>query len=138
MKVPNEYRIGEAIKYGENTNSPIVRRCGYLESTNDYGNSGAFLLPRNRKATGYFFLVIASDGLGWEHISITVIPEQRCPTWEEMCYIKSLFWDDEEAVMQLHPPHSTWVNNHPYCLHLWRPIAEPIALPPPEMVGIIL
>jgi hypothetical protein len=52
-----------------------------------------------------------------------------------MCYVKSLFWDDEEAVMQLHPPKSEWVNNHPYALHLWRPIGATIPLPPSVLVG---
>jgi len=60
---------------------------------------------------------------------------ERCPTWEEMCFVKSLFWNDEEAVMQLHPPKSQWVNNHPYCLHLWKPMNAEIPLPDSLMVG---
>ncbi|MCX8016811.1 MAG: hypothetical protein N2690_02735 [Rhodocyclaceae bacterium] len=50
--------------------------------------------------------------------------------------MKALFWDDEDAVMQLHPPQSQWVNNHSYCLHLWRPTQQPIPLPPAILVGI--
>ena len=64
-------------------------------------------------------LVIASDGGGWDHVSVST-PE-RVPTWEEMCKIKSLFFDDEEVVMQLHPAKSQYVNYHERCLHLWRP-----------------
>lgn len=60
----------------------------------------------------------------------------RCPNWEEMCFVKSMFWDDDTAVMQLHPPKEDWVNNHAYCLHLWKPDAQEIPLPPPVMVGI--
>jgi hypothetical protein len=48
-----------------------------------------------------------------------------------------LFWGDEEAVMQLHPPKSTWINNHNFCLHLWKPhstVGE-IPLPPGIAVG---
>jgi hypothetical protein len=52
-----------------------------------------------------------------------------------MCYVKALFWDDEETVMQLHPPKSRWINNHPYCLHMWRPTKLEIPLPPDETVG---
>lgn len=52
-----------------------------------------------------------------------------------MCLVKSIFWDDEDAVMQLHPPRSEWVNNHRYCLHLWRPVGVEIPLPPSWMVG---
>lgn len=51
-----------------------------------------------------------------------------------MCYIKSLFWDDEEVVIQYHPKKSEYVNLHPYCLHLWKPIGIEIPTPPKEMV----
>jgi hypothetical protein len=45
--------------------------------------------------------VIASDGKGWEHISVSL--PNRCPNWREMCFIKSLFWDEEDVVIQYHP-----------------------------------
>ncbi|KVH51268.1 hypothetical protein WJ39_08580 [Burkholderia diffusa] len=38
--------------------------------------------------------------------------------------------------MQLHPPHTVYVNNHETCLHLWRPHADTIPLPHALMVGI--
>jgi hypothetical protein len=99
------------------------------------GDNGIFMLPRQGKK-GKFFTAIATNGMQWEHVSITISTENRCPTWEEMCYIKSVFWDDEETVMQLHPPKSQWVNNHPYCLHLWKPLKVEIPLPDPKLVGL--
>jgi hypothetical protein len=80
--------------------------------------------------------VIACDGLetGWDHVSVSL--PNRCPNWEEMCHVKSLFWDDEDTVMQFHPPKSEYVNNHPYCLHLWRPVGKAVELPPSILVGI--
>lgn len=78
--------------------------------------------------------VMASDGMGWEHVSVS--RKDRCPTWDEMCQVKAIFWDDEDCVMQLHPPRSEWVNNHSRCLHLWRPMGEAIPAPPMYMVGI--
>lgn len=78
--------------------------------------------------------IIASNGMGWDHVSVSL--PTRCPTWEEMCYVKSLFFDEEECVMQLHPPRSQWINNHPYCLHLWRPQSQDIPRPPSITVGI--
>jgi hypothetical protein len=83
--------------------------------------------------------IIASPGdademVPWEHVSVST--EKRCPNWTEMCFVKDLFWEPEETVMQLHPPRSTWINQHPYCLHLWRPLREPIPLPPPIAVGL--
>lgn len=34
---------------------------------------------------------------------------------------KDMFFDAEEVVVQYHPAKSQYVNNYPYCLHLWRP-----------------
>lgn len=82
--------------------------------------------------------IIASDGLdgeyeAWEHVSVSL--PNRCPTWTEMSLVKSLFWDDTDCVIQFHPPRSEYVNNHDYCLHLWRPIVQQIPLPPSILVG---
>lgn len=77
--------------------------------------------------------VQASDGGGWDHVSVSL--PSRCPTWEEMQYIKTLFWDDEDCVVQFHPPKSEYVNNHPYCLHLWKKQGCQYTTPPSIMVG---
>jgi hypothetical protein len=53
-----------------------------------------------------------------------------------MCAVKDLFWDPEDTVMQLHPPKSSWISNHPYCLHLWRPTGAEIPRPPDIFVGL--
>jgi hypothetical protein len=76
----------------------------------------------------------------WEHVSVTVrnrrgVPLLRCPTWEQMCKAKAAFWSEDEAVMQIHPPRADYVNHHPYCLHLWRPVGQTIPLPPSILVG---
>lgn len=76
--------------------------------------------------------VIAGCGFGWDHVSVSA--RNRVPSWNEMTYIKSLFWDDEETVVQFHPKKSEYVNNHPYCLHLWKPHNQEIVLPPRFMV----
>ena len=55
--------------------------------------------------------------------------------WEEMCFIKSLFWSEDDCVIQYHPPKSDYVNNHQYCLHMWRPIEQSLPTPPSFMVG---
>jgi len=88
------------------------------------------------KRKGQALRIIASDdqGEGWEHVSVSL--EDRCPTWDEMCFVKDLFWLPTEAVMQLHPPESEYVNNHRFCLHLWRPTKENIPLPPAIYVGV--
>ena len=105
---------------------------GPLATPVGIGPNGAFVI----KVNGVEMDVIATDQLGWDHVSVSVDNEDRLPTWEEMAEIKDLFWDEEEAVMQLHPPQSQYVNNHPFVLHLWRPQRANIPLPPPILVGI--
>lgn len=77
--------------------------------------------------------VICSWGGGWDHVSVAY--PNRCPNWEEMCFIKDIFWDEEECVMQLHPPKSVYVNVHPHCLHLWKRQGYDFETPPMEFVG---
>ena len=78
-------------------------------------------------------MVIASDGAGWEHVSVSL--KNRTPNWAEMCFIKDLFWNEEDCVVQFHPPKSEYVDNHPNCLHLWKPIGKQIKTPPSILVG---
>lgn len=75
-----------------------------------------------------------AEKAGWEHVSVS--NRHRCPNWPEMCWVKDLFWDPELLVIQLHVPRSLWVDNHPYCLHLWRPTQFEVPLPPAIMVGV--
>jgi hypothetical protein len=115
--VPNKFRI---------------RKDSEFASNDSYGNNGAFFIPCFMH--GGFLFVIASDGLGWEHVSVSLL--DRCPIWNEMCIIKDLFWDENDAVFQFHPLKKLYVNMHPNCLHLWRPINTTIPIPNPILVGI--
>jgi hypothetical protein len=78
--------------------------------------------------------VVVSDGGEWDHVSVSC--ENRCPNWAEMCFVKELFFEDDETVVQFHPKKSEYVNNHPYCLHLWRKQDGEHELPPSIMVGL--
>lgn len=53
-----------------------------------------------------------------------------------MCQVKDLFWDPEDWVVQFHPAHSEYVNNHPGVLHLWRCLTQPFPQPDRLMVGV--
>ena len=103
----------------------------YYHRRGDSGN-GAFKVYIN----GRSFFCIASNGGGWEHVSVSPCNRKRAtpPTWAEMCEIKYMFFEDEEAVVQFHPPRSEYVNIHPYCLHLWRPTSQEMPRPPKKFV----
>lgn len=103
---------------------------GDLASDESYGNNGAFLVRLERSQICF---VIASDGMNWEHVSVS--RQDRSPTWDEMSQVKAMFWDDEDCVVQFHPPRSEYINNHPNCLHLWRPTGIDIPRPPSIAVG---
>lgn len=104
-------------------------------TTGDYAspagvNWGAFQVraPKN----GRLLRVIAGVGDGWDHVSVS-LPD-RCPTWDEMCAIKHLFFRDDEWVVQYHPAAGDHINNHPHCLHLWSPHDVELPKPPKIMV----
>jgi hypothetical protein len=109
---------------------------GRMGSDARYQNNGAFRL--HSSVPGRELIIIASDGEGWEHVSVHAErgESQQTPYWEEMCFIKDLFWDEEDVVMQLHPKKSEYVNNHANTLHLWRPTGATIPTPPAILVGI--
>lgn len=105
---------------------------GPMVSTSSYGNNGAFVAFS--PADGQTMQIIASDGGGWEHVSVSF--QDRCPTWAEMCWVKNLFWNDRETVIQYHPSKSEYVNNHPFCLHLWKPVGVKLPKPPKDFIGV--
>lgn len=101
------------------------------------GNNGAFLLASPE--SGWLLMVLASDGEGWEHVSIHAYrvrgEQQRTPTWREMTYVKDLFWDAEDVAVQYHPRKSEYRNMHRYTLHIWRPTTAALPTPPAEFVA---
>lgn len=108
------------------------RRFGVYDGC--HGSDGAFIIPFDNKTR---LSVISSSGGGWEHVSVSPFHKRRTPTWEEMNFVKGIFWGPEETVIQFHPPEQLYINNHKYVLHLWRPIGVPLPFPPLEMVGIL-
>ncbi len=75
---------------------------------------------------------IFSWGEGWEHLSVSM--PRKCPTWEQMCRMKDIFWRDDEVCVEYHPRRSDYVNIHPFCLHIWKPINKVIPTPPKILV----
>ena len=79
--------------------------------------------------------LIVSWGGGWEHASVAPLKRAYTPTWDDMCWLKNLIWQEEEAVIEIHPPKSQYVNNMGNCLHLWRCTYKEMILPPSCFVG---
>lgn len=105
FRVPEQYRVKDG-PYG---------------STADYGNNGAFRMELN----GFQFIVIGSDGKGWEHVSVHCTGKKhargdRAPTWDEMSKIKDMFWERDDLVVQYMVPEADHINLHEHTLHMWR------------------
>jgi hypothetical protein len=94
MKDPIQYRINKPLPYG----------VGYVIKH-----------PRTKAN----LTVIASVDNGWNHVSVSL--EKRTPIWDEMCFVKNLFFQPEEMCLQFHPKKSQYVNAHNFCLHIWQP-----------------
>lgn len=120
MKFPEQFRL---------QNSPRLPTQYKTQAGDPFG---AFEIP-GREACGRVLFCIVADGAetGWDHVSVS-IPDRRtkCPSWEEMCIIKALFWEPSECVVQFHPPESDYVNMHGGCLHLWKQVSAEFPQPP--------
>lgn len=87
-----------------------------VEQATIYGGTGTVTLG------GWTGSVIWSCEEGeWEHVSVCPYDHSIVPSWNDMCTLKDIFFDDEEVVLQFHPKKSQYVNIMENCLHLWRP-----------------
>jgi hypothetical protein len=109
------------------TEIKALERLKVINTSSD-GGCGEIYFPAQREPMA----AVWSFGGGWEHVSVSY--RRRTPTWDEMCKVKDMFWNDEETVVQYHPKKSEYKNLHPYCLHLWRKCGEDFELPPREYV----
>ena len=96
-------------------------------------NNGFFIFPVGQRDVR----CQASDGRLWEHVSVST-DKMQTPSWEIMCYVKNLFWDEEDTVIQYHPPKSKYVNMHKSVLHLWRSTEFEIIVPETLLIGLQL
>lgn len=117
----NEYRI------------PIPAQVCLMWDVSPEGDSkcGAFMV-KSPLASQAWLRIYASSGTGWDHVSVSLLT--RCPRWQEMEYIKRLFFEDDEVAMQLHVTSKDHINIHPNVLHLWRPLNISIPLPSKQLV----
>jgi len=115
MKYPDKHRFKGASPWG----------------TNNGDKMGLFYITTKKGAP--LKVLASTPDSEWQHVSVSL--PHRCPTWKEMCMVKDLFWNDDETVVQFHPPKSEYVNNHSHCLHLWKHSFGHVT-PPSELVGL--
>lgn len=113
--------------------------CGNAPKGATYGMF-SIPIPKKKQTVA---IIIANDGTegGWEHVSCHVRiaqgtrpPIMRVPSYDELCWLKDLFWESHECAMQFHVPKTDHINRHQHCLHLWRRAGANCELPPTIMV----
>ena len=65
-----------------------------------------------------------------EHVSVSCCNRKKLPTWDDMCKLKKMFFNDDEMVVQIHPSEENYLHgvSRPgfktleNVLHLWRPM----------------
>lgn len=95
------------------------------------GGWGFLFLPGEKlPATVVFSLGSSKTADGWEHVSMSL--KRRYPTWDEMCILKKIFFNDDECVVQFHPGKSEFVNIRLNSLDLWRNESFEFKMPPKD------
>ena len=98
------------------------------EADND-GMGGRYYDKYNNKWLHFIF----SYQMGWEHLSVSM--PNKTPSWEQMCMMKDIFWNKDEACVEYHPKEEDYVNMHKHCLHIWKPTDVELPTPPHILVG---
>lgn len=131
FKVPNQYRV----RNGPMASSDSIGRYGMFQLSLTF-NGSTYSINTDGDSMVYI-VAAAGDDSGWEHVSAHVrTPDgPRTPDWALMCIVKNLFWDEEDCVIQFHPPKSEYVNRNPNVLHLWRRHNTNWETPPKILIG---
>jgi hypothetical protein len=58
-----------------------------------------------------------ADGKRWIHVSCS--HPHKLPSWDDLMLVKETFIGRQRMAIQVLPPRSRHVNDHPYVLHLW-------------------
>lgn len=101
-----------------------------VQETGLDGGRGIIHMPR------WVGSVVWSNSGGWDHVSIAPAKRNIMPSWDDMCLLKNLFFNEDEVVIQYHPAKKDYVNNLSNCLHLWKPTEETLPVPNSLMVGL--
>ena len=90
-----------------------------IERNDEKGGTGRLMYGNLRNCTVMWG---RAESGKYDHVSIA--PTGRCPTWDEMCKVKEIFFYDDEECYQVFPKKSEHVNLSKTCLHIWRDIEE--------------
>jgi len=79
--------------------------------------AGTFI-NRARRLGAIFSVEREADGKRWIHVSVS--HRDRLPTWDELRSVKDWTLGDARWAISVFPVAAEYVNDHPFCLHLWH------------------
>ena len=105
-----------------------IPKLKIIEENEDEGIMGIYFDMKSYRELSFVF----TWNNGWEHLSVSM--PNRTPTWDQMCTMKDIFWNEDEVCVEYHPRKSDYVNLHEHCLHIWKPIEKELITPNKELV----
>jgi len=100
-----------------------------FDPSNSQGNHGGVAMF---KIKGVFLAAIWSCDLGWDHVSVSC--RKRTPKYQEMKFMKRLFFRPDEWAVEYHPADENYISTNDNVLHIWRPHGVELPQPPRIMV----
>lgn len=101
-------------------------------SLHEARSDGFMFVHRQAPISVIMSVAIEDDDKPWLHISMA--HRKRMPTVDEFRQMKDDFIGPNRYAYQIFPPEDRYVNQHPYCLHLWHCLAGD---PLPEFSGLV-
>lgn len=92
-------------------------------TTDADGVRGVFLIPpigKKKKGQGNYYSVLTSISEEHDILSIEVLPEKRQPSSAEVTYIRNLFFEPQDVVVQFIPSDAVRTASLGYRITLWR------------------
>lgn len=97
-----------------------------------FGPGAAYYNSKNHLRVIITPPVVQADGKEWLHVSLS--RAKRLPSWPDIKSVKDHFIGKDKVAIQVFPKASSYVNIHPFCLHLWSCMDETAI---PEFSGVI-
>lgn len=106
---------------------PKVLPSGYSEET--ITEDGARYIYQGMR--GYHTVILSGatelDGRVWLHLSVAT--PTKLPSWELLKFVKDCFLGPKRQAIQVLPSEERYINQHPYCLHLFTCISDDDPIP---------
>lgn len=128
FKIPEQYRVDEKKARAMAFINPAMRD---LISDVTSGPNGYFYLPRMNKKEGSYYLIRSVKADGWYCVAVNIPTEGRCPTVEEMHWVRGYFFDKEDVtfIMQHKEPY---LAGQKFWVHIWYP-TDVLRMPVPPI-----